>query len=963
MEFTRGQLKRKKEVSDFLQVEKQVELSEQAVAASEQSIGDIALGERFREDSAQLGKKKVWKPGEEEKQRNQKIDASMKLTSRATAYTKDLYDVMEARKEQRKITQLYPSVEENLALLNSVRFSRKMLTSSNIRSHFSEYMTMVEAYQYLQRQVEREKKHHAQDHDDLTDQLKKAVAAEMTLEDPQERQKQKEEIARLDEALKEMESWKSTLSERLSPLSGHMNILTERMTAFLSQNRLHMDGSVMAEDEEAAEFEYTEEKARVFDTDVQTVEKGNTYFDPETVKAAAQKVDMQKVTTDLYSEDTVSEKQYEPEVLLFFKDWDCVQRMENIGQLRVYVNLLKERARSIPKDIKEAKEWFEFWKDNPRMHESMKEQIAKMDEELAEVRRGIIEALACLRVAESEAAYMLATSEKDLAKYKAKAEEAYADYRRILSRNAKMRMPLTAIPSVQTKQTLTREQAIHTESDQRNYAFKRDLMEAASQIRDPKFAEFKQSVMDYASVTHYSVTPEEETRRLKDILKERKNWGDSVSEAVHTIDRILEKLNPTPEDIPSWDLIPAELKVDALQDMPKGKTVADLTDEELKKIDRIPKETTAGKQKGSYRNAALTSSLTRTWERIPADEPLFAHEPTVNDLRQGKVSNCYMLAATTGLINYDPQLIKDCIRDNGDGSVTVRLYKPSRYEELSRVPVFVRVPKRVPKLVTGGEILSSGALWMQLIERACAQVGMFRENRSGYQSLWYGKGDEWLEILTGAPRKTIYDKGEYQAEDCQSDDTLFEQISSAQESHKIFHAGTNDDAADGMNSGHAYTVLGTRIIDGKRYVTLRNPYANMSRVENADGTVTKSTSFTSSEADQTAGQFNIPFEEFMGTMKSITVTDMEEAFKAEQKLVTHEVVTKNSVTTRKFHDRWKLSLEEIAHIVTTSRDTVDALADEMDDDPFAEEEIETQKSKTATGADKIDEAEGEGLDE
>ena len=68
------------------------------------------------------------------------------------------------------------------------------------------------------------------------------------------------------------------------------------------------------------------------------------------------------------------------------------------------------------------------------------------------------------------------------------------------------------------------------------------------------------------------------------------------------------------------------------------------------------------------------------------------------------------------------------------------------------------------------------------------------------------------------------------------------------------------------------------MIGGKRYVILRNPYANMSRVENEDGSVKLSTTFASSTADATHGQFTMPFEEFLRSMKDVTLTEMDEAF-------------------------------------------------------------------------------------
>ena len=104
-----------------------------------------------------------------------------------------------------------------------------------------------------------------------------------------------------------------------------------------------------------------------------------------------------------------------------------------------------------------------------------------------------------------------------------------------------------------------------------------------------------------------------------------------------------------------------------------------------------------------------------------------------------------MVAGTTGLVHVDPQQLKNCIRDNGDGTVTVRLFEnqavqrqnaaeqePAQGEleedmggcemvdedEIERYelrPVYVKVTKEIPR-IAGMDALSAGALWMQMIE-------------------------------------------------------------------------------------------------------------------------------------------------------------------------------------------------------------------------------------------------------
>ena len=61
---------------------------------------------------------------------------------------------------------------------------------------------------------------------------------------------------------------------------------------------------------------------------------------------------------------------------------------------------------------------------------------------------------------------------------------------------------------------------------------------------------------------------------------------------------------------------------------------------------------------------------------VPADDvPLFAHEPSVNDLVQGMVGDCALVTTLGGIMATDPQRIKNCMRDNHDGTVTVRFFK------------------------------------------------------------------------------------------------------------------------------------------------------------------------------------------------------------------------------------------------------------------------------------------------
>lgn len=90
--------------------------------------------------------------------------------------------------------------------------------------------------------------------------------------------------------------------------------------------------------------------------------------------------------------------------------------------------------------------------------------------------------------------------------------------------------------------------------------------------------------------------------------------------------------------------------------------------------------------------------------------PLFAHEPSENDVIQGRLGDCYLVASLSGIVSAEPQIIKNAIKDNGDGTCTVKLYRPGITESK---PVYIKVPKLQPK-----NHAAKNALWVNMFELA-----------------------------------------------------------------------------------------------------------------------------------------------------------------------------------------------------------------------------------------------------
>ncbi len=120
-----------------------------------------------------------------------------------------------------------------------------------------------------------------------------------------------------------------------------------------------------------------------------------------------------------------------------------------------------------------------------------------------------------------------------------------------------------------------------------------------------------------------------------------------------------------------------------------------------------------------------------------SDRPIFAHEPSVNDIMQGTLGDCYLEASLSAMAENEPASIKNMIKDNGNGTVTVRFYdvksniKPQgnglrgymsgnpEGQQYDFKPLYVTIKKAAPTTQ-----FSIGAFWVKLIEQAYAASGI-----------------------------------------------------------------------------------------------------------------------------------------------------------------------------------------------------------------------------------------------
>ena len=137
-----------------------------------------------------------------------------------------------------------------------------------------------------------------------------------------------------------------------------------------------------------------------------------------------------------------------------------------------------------------------------------------------------------------------------------------------------------------------------------------------------------------------------------------------------------------------------------------------------------------------------------------SNQNLFERLPSPLDVKQGKVGDCFLMAAFTEMALQDPVAIMNSMKDNLDGTVTVRLYKVNYGGGDSKEEIFVKVPKAQIYLEGRKDDINvnyrtdciygckSQALWVKVLERAFAQSGLYRDYK--FQVLNNGKAENQM---------------------------------------------------------------------------------------------------------------------------------------------------------------------------------------------------------------------------
>lgn len=193
-----------------------------------------------------------------------------------------------------------------------------------------------------------------------------------------------------------------------------------------------------------------------------------------------------------------------------------------------------------------------------------------------------------------------------------------------------------------------------------------------------------------------------------------------------------------------------------------------------------------------------------------ADTPLFVDGPQYDDINQGAVGDCYLLAALAGLADTDPVIVRQMITALGDGTYAMRFYDQGN-------EVYLRLDADLPVNSSGGLVYAKagpdGESWVALAEKAYAY---YRYGQNTYASLSGGWMSTVFRQITGGytdTRSTNRPAVE-----------MYNYFADHLSAGRSVTLGTNYDAVSPIVGNHAYTVMSVQLQGGQRTVTIYNPW-------------------------------------------------------------------------------------------------------------------------------------------
>lgn len=191
----------------------------------------------------------------------------------------------------------------------------------------------------------------------------------------------------------------------------------------------------------------------------------------------------------------------------------------------------------------------------------------------------------------------------------------------------------------------------------------------------------------------------------------------------------------------------------------------------------------------------------------------------LDDPMQGSLGDCYLLSSLSAVAQTHPELLKNAITTNRDGTYTVTFFER---EDMSKPAHPERITVDGKFAMKAGEFAYASAretkeLWPQIFEKAYAAW------KGSYGKTEGGMGAAALEALTGVkPGFTLIAPSMSAAE-------VFKAVKAAVASGgcAVTLSQPYGKPEKGMIADHAYTLLGAEEKNGQQLVRIRNPWGSM----------------------------------------------------------------------------------------------------------------------------------------
>jgi hypothetical protein len=202
--------------------------------------------------------------------------------------------------------------------------------------------------------------------------------------------------------------------------------------------------------------------------------------------------------------------------------------------------------------------------------------------------------------------------------------------------------------------------------------------------------------------------------------------------------------------------------------------------------------------------------------------PLYVGGPSPQDVLQGRINDCYFLAALAAVARNDPQAIRDMFTDNGDGTYAIRFFR-------NGVPNYVTVDGSLPDFTGTNVYADFGGhadgtaveLWVALTEKAYAQINesgwIGQDGTNTYAGIAEGYGDVALQQITGRSANFTW-----------IINTSADRLAAALTAGQPTILDSRPKPGNGVVASHAYVLTGYNSTD--RTFTVYNPWGSSLRL-------------------------------------------------------------------------------------------------------------------------------------